>query len=47
MTVESGAGAQTTLHTGERAGAMTLNAAGLTIPAHGSLRRWRRVRDTR
>jgi copper(I)-binding protein len=36
VTVESGAGAQTTLHLENASGSMTLNAAGLTIPAHGS-----------
>lgn len=36
VTVVSGAGAQTTLHLETGSGAMTLNAGGLTIPAHGS-----------
>jgi copper(I)-binding protein len=36
VTVESGAGAQTTLHLESASGGMTLNANGLTIPAHGS-----------
>lgn len=36
VTVDSGAGAQTSLHLENAAGAMTLNAAGLSIPAHGS-----------
>ncbi|HEX2904799.1 MAG TPA: copper chaperone PCu(A)C [Jatrophihabitans sp.] len=35
-TVDSGAGAQTTLHVEDASGAMSANAAGLTVPAHGS-----------
>lgn len=36
VTVDSGAGAQTTLHLEAASGSMTLNAGGLSIPAHGS-----------
>jgi copper(I)-binding protein len=36
VTVQSGAGAQTTLHLETGSGGMQLDSAGLTIPAHGS-----------
>ncbi len=36
VTVDSGAGAQTSLHLESASGGMTLDQNGLTIPAHGS-----------
>lgn len=37
LSVSSGAGGQTMLHTDDGAGDMQMNMSGLTVPAHGSL----------